>query len=102
MNAVISLIRCGVAMCVNAAVPAGDIADKVNGFVIFFVVIFHQDTTDVLGCGTFQILWVAVRFFMFFTEMSVVIFGLAFGMLSDFLELYYIINPLNLGQYDLN
>ncbi|KAG1706620.1 Transmembrane protein adipocyte-associated 1 [Nymphon striatum] len=56
-NAVISLIRCGVAMCVNATVSAGDIADK--------------------------ILWVAVRFFMFSTEMSVVIFGLAFGHLDS-------------------
>lgn len=57
MNAIMSVIRCAVAMTVNAAVPAGDIADKV--------------------------LWVAVRFFLLATELSVVTFGLAFGHLDS-------------------
>lgn len=52
-NVVVSLVRCGVSMTVNAAVPLGGLVDKV--------------------------LWVTVRFFLLATEMSVVIFGLAFG-----------------------
>ena len=52
-NVVISLIRCVVSMTVNAAATVGGKADKV--------------------------LWVTVRFFLLSTEMSVVIFGLAFG-----------------------
>jgi hypothetical protein len=42
-------------MTVNASLAAGDYADKV--------------------------LWIVVRFFLLSTEMSVVIFGLAFGRL---------------------
>lgn len=53
VNVIISLIRCGVSMTVNAAVPLGGLVDK--------------------------ILWVTVWFFLLATEMSVVIFGLAFG-----------------------
>jgi len=53
INIAISLIRCVTSMLVNAAMPAGDITDK--------------------------ILWVAVRFFLLSTELSVLIFGLAFG-----------------------
>lgn len=52
-NVVISVIRCVVSMTVNAAATVGGKADKV--------------------------LWVTVRFFLLSTEMSVVIFGLAFG-----------------------
>lgn len=52
-NVIISLIRCVVSMTVNAAVPLGGRIDK--------------------------ILWVTVRCFLLATEMSVVIFGLAFG-----------------------
>lgn len=52
-NVIISLVRCAVSMTVNAAVPVGGRVDK--------------------------ILWVMVRFFLLATEMSVVIFGLAFG-----------------------
>lgn len=52
-NVIISLVRCAVSMTVNAAVPLGGLVDK--------------------------ILWVVVRFFLLATEMSVVIFGLAFG-----------------------
>lgn len=52
-NVVISVIRCCVSMSVNAAAPIGSVTDK--------------------------ILWVTVRFFLLATEMSVVIFGLAFG-----------------------
>lgn len=52
-NVIISLIRCAVSMTVNAAMPFGGLVDK--------------------------ILWVTVRFFLLATEMSVVIFGLAFG-----------------------
>lgn len=52
-NVIISLVRCAVSMTVNAAVPLGGLVDKV--------------------------LWVMVRFFLLATEMSVVIFGLAFG-----------------------
>ncbi|XP_053997241.1 transmembrane protein adipocyte-associated 1 homolog isoform X1 [Hylaeus anthracinus] len=56
-NVVISVIRCVVSMSVNAATTAGGKADKV--------------------------LWVTVRFFLLSTEMSVVIFGLAFGHLDS-------------------
>lgn len=52
-NLVVSVIRCAVSMTVNAALPAGSLTDKV--------------------------LWVIVRFFLLSTELSVVIFGLAFG-----------------------
>lgn len=52
-NVIISLVRCAVSMTVNAAMPLGGLVDK--------------------------ILWVVVRFFLLATEMSVVIFGLAFG-----------------------
>lgn len=61
-NVIISLIRCGVSMTVNAAVPLGGLVDKV--------------------------LWVTVRFFLLATEMSVVIFGLAFGKFCIFLNIY--------------
>lgn len=57
LNAVMSVIRCVVSMTVNAAAPAGGIADK--------------------------LLWVVVRFFLLSTEMSVLIFGLAFGHLDS-------------------
>lgn len=53
VNVVISVIRCGVSMTVNASEPMGNVTDK--------------------------ILWISVRFFLLATEMSVVIFGLAFG-----------------------
>ncbi|KAF7407278.1 hypothetical protein HZH66_001815 [Vespula vulgaris] len=56
-NVVISVIRCVVSMTVNAAATVGGKADKV--------------------------LWVTVRFFLLSTEMSVVIFGLAFGHLDS-------------------
>ncbi|XP_026670079.1 uncharacterized protein LOC108625842 isoform X1 [Ceratina calcarata] len=56
-NVAISVIRCVVSMTVNAAATVGGKADK--------------------------ILWVTVRFFLLSTEMSVVIFGLAFGHLDS-------------------
>ncbi|KAI4488774.1 hypothetical protein M0802_011284 [Mischocyttarus mexicanus] len=56
-NVLISVIRCVVSMTVNAAGTVGGKADKV--------------------------LWVTVRFFLLSTEMSVVIFGLAFGHLDS-------------------
>ncbi|XP_008548980.1 transmembrane protein adipocyte-associated 1 homolog isoform X1 [Microplitis demolitor] len=56
-NVVISVIRCVVSMTVDAATNIGGKADKV--------------------------LWVTVRFFLLSTEMSVVIFGLAFGHLDS-------------------
>ncbi|XP_034951888.1 uncharacterized protein [Chelonus insularis] len=56
-NVIISVIRCVVSMLVNAATDTGNTADKV--------------------------LWVIVRFFLLSTEMSVVIFGLAFGHLDS-------------------
>lgn len=52
-NVIISVVRCVVSMTVNPADPVGGMVDKV--------------------------LWVVVRFFLLATEMSVVIFGLAFG-----------------------
>ncbi|KAI0223900.1 hypothetical protein LSAT2_025012 [Lamellibrachia satsuma] len=55
--AVISVLRCVVSMTVNAAVPIGDITDKV--------------------------LWLVLRFFLLATELSVVVFGLAFGHLDS-------------------
>lgn len=57
LNVLISLVRCVVSMTVNASLAAGDYADKV--------------------------LWIIVRFFLLSTEMSVVIFGLAFGKFSN-------------------
>lgn len=62
-NVIISVIRCVVSMTVNAALPFGGLADKV--------------------------LWITVRFFLLATEMSVVIFGLAFGIS---IMIYYICN----------
>ncbi|XP_012535348.1 uncharacterized protein LOC105836095 isoform X1 [Monomorium pharaonis] len=56
-NVAISVVRCVVSMTVNAAASVGGKADKV--------------------------LWVTVRFFLLSTEMSVVIFGLAFGHLDS-------------------
>ncbi|XP_018394501.1 PREDICTED: transmembrane protein adipocyte-associated 1 homolog [Cyphomyrmex costatus] len=57
-NVIISVVRCVVSMTVNAAATTvGGKADKV--------------------------LWVTVRFFLLSTEMSVVIFGLAFGHLDS-------------------
>ncbi|KAK3612034.1 hypothetical protein CHS0354_021712 [Potamilus streckersoni] len=55
--AVISVLRCIVSMTVNASDLAGDVADKV--------------------------LWLVLRFFLLGTELSVVIFGLAFGHLES-------------------
>ncbi|ELU09696.1 hypothetical protein CAPTEDRAFT_179108 [Capitella teleta] len=55
--AAISILRCVVSMTVNAAVTAGDITDKV--------------------------LWLILRFFLLATELSVLIFGLAFGHLDS-------------------
>ncbi|KAL0278163.1 UNVERIFIED_CONTAM: hypothetical protein PYX00_000064 [Menopon gallinae] len=57
LNVIISLIRCCVSMTISAAAILGGYTDK--------------------------ILWVIVRFFMLSTEMSVVIFGLAFGHLDS-------------------
>ncbi|XP_041350021.1 transmembrane protein adipocyte-associated 1 homolog [Gigantopelta aegis] len=55
--AVISVLRCIVSMTVNASMEAGDIADKA--------------------------LWLVLRYFLLFTELSVVTFGLAFGHLDS-------------------
>ncbi|KAK6643514.1 hypothetical protein RUM43_005024 [Polyplax serrata] len=57
VNVIISLIRCCVSMTMSAAMISAGYTDK--------------------------ILWVIVRFFMLSTEMSVVIFGLAFGHLDS-------------------
>lgn len=54
---IISVLRCVVSMTVNAATSVGDVADKV--------------------------LWLILRFALLATEMSVVIFGLAFGHLDS-------------------
>ncbi|KAK6176750.1 hypothetical protein SNE40_014990 [Patella caerulea] len=53
----ISILRCVVAMTVNASVLAGDVADKV--------------------------IWLVLRFFLLATELSVVTFGLLFGHLES-------------------
>lgn len=55
--AIISVLRCIVAMTVNAADPAGDNADKA--------------------------IWLILRFFLLAMEMSIVIFGIAFGHLDS-------------------
>lgn len=68
-NVIISLIRCAVSMTVNAAIPLGGLVDK--------------------------ILWVTVRFFLLATEMSVVIFGLAFGKCFQTLSSVVIRKPLS-------
>ncbi|KOB52190.1 putative transmembrane domain-containing protein [Operophtera brumata] len=64
-NVIISLVRCAVSMTVNAAMPLGGLVDKV--------------------------LWVVVRFFLLATEMSVVIFGLAFGHLDSRSSIRYVL-----------
>ncbi|XP_026494398.1 transmembrane protein adipocyte-associated 1 homolog isoform X1 [Vanessa tameamea] len=64
-NVIISLIRCAVSMTVNAAMPVGGLIDK--------------------------ILWVTVRFFLLATEMSVVIFGLAFGHMDSRSSIRYVL-----------
>jgi Predicted membrane protein. len=53
VNVVMSIFRCVVSMCLTY-----------DGYIVSYV-----DT----------LLWVTVRFFLLSTEMSVVIFGLAFG-----------------------
>ncbi|KAK2152448.1 hypothetical protein LSH36_328g01050 [Paralvinella palmiformis] len=55
--ALISVLRCIVSMTVNAAMPVGDYADRV--------------------------LWLVLRFFLLATELSVVIFGLAFDCFTN-------------------
>lgn len=55
VNVVISVLRCFVSMLANSA--------------------------SVVGGYTDIILWIFVRFFLLLTEMSVIIFGLAFGKL---------------------
>lgn len=57
INVIISIIRCLVSMSVNA--------------------------TAVLGSYVDTILWVSVKFFLLSTEISVVVFGLAFGHLDS-------------------
>ncbi|XP_013788352.2 transmembrane protein adipocyte-associated 1 homolog [Limulus polyphemus] len=57
VSAVVSVTRCIVSMTVNAAMFTGDLVDKV--------------------------LWVVVRFSLLSTEISVLIFGLAFGHLDS-------------------
>lgn len=57
LAAIISVLRCLVAMTVNATVPVGDDTDK--------------------------ILWLVLRFFLLATELSVIVFGLAFGHLDS-------------------
>ena len=82
-SVVISVIRCVVSMTVNAATNAGGNTDKV--------------------------LWVAVRFFLLSTEMSVVIFGLAFGKgflncsigLSHFIFYLKINHFINFKQFEI-
>ncbi|CAB3231626.1 unnamed protein product [Arctia plantaginis] len=64
-NVIISLVRCAVSMTVNPSVPLGGLVDK--------------------------ILWVMVRFFLLATEMSVVIFGLAFGHLDSRSSIRYVL-----------
>ncbi|KAH9505439.1 Transmembrane protein adipocyte-associated 1 [Bulinus truncatus] len=54
---VISMLRCIVSMTVNASLSSGNIVDKV--------------------------LWLVLKFFLLATELSVVIFGLAFGHLDS-------------------
>lgn len=55
--ALISVLRCIVSMTVNASLEPGDIADKV--------------------------LWLVLRFFLLATELSVIVFGVAFGHLES-------------------
>ncbi|KAI8420181.1 hypothetical protein MSG28_008738 [Choristoneura fumiferana] len=64
-NVIISLVRCAVAMTVTASMPLGGQVDKV--------------------------LWVTVKFFLLATEMSVVIFGLAFGHMDSRSSIRYVL-----------
>ncbi|XP_014273516.1 transmembrane protein adipocyte-associated 1 homolog [Halyomorpha halys] len=57
INVIISIIRCLVSMSVSAAAEVGSYVDT--------------------------ILWVSVRFFLLSTEISVIVFGLAFGHLDS-------------------
>uniref|UniRef100_A0A1B6BYL6 Transmembrane protein adipocyte-associated 1 homolog n=1 Tax=Clastoptera arizonana TaxID=38151 RepID=A0A1B6BYL6_9HEMI len=65
VNVVISVIRCVVSMSVNAAAVVGGYVDT--------------------------ILWITVRFFLLSTELSVVIFGLAFGHLDSRSSIRYVL-----------
>ncbi|XP_054278538.1 transmembrane protein adipocyte-associated 1 homolog [Macrosteles quadrilineatus] len=65
VNVTISVVRCLVSMSVNAAAIVG-------GYVDTF-------------------LWITVRFFLLSTEMSVVIFGLAFGHLDSRSSIRYVL-----------
>ncbi|XP_066996286.2 transmembrane protein adipocyte-associated 1 homolog isoform X2 [Anabrus simplex] len=65
VSVVISVIRCVVSMTVNASASVGGYADKV--------------------------LWIAVRFFLLAMEMSVVIFGLAFGHLDSRSSIHHVL-----------
>ncbi|RZF41560.1 hypothetical protein LSTR_LSTR000274 [Laodelphax striatellus] len=65
LNVVISVVRCVVSMSVNAAAVVGGYVDTV--------------------------LWVTVRFFLLSTEMSVLIFGLAFGHLDSRSSIRYVL-----------
>ncbi|XP_063385714.1 transmembrane protein adipocyte-associated 1 homolog [Cydia fagiglandana] len=64
-NVIISVVRCAVAMTLNAPMPLGGQVDKV--------------------------LWVMVKFFLLATEMSVVIFGLAFGHMDSRSSIRYVL-----------
>ncbi|XP_075217160.1 transmembrane protein adipocyte-associated 1 homolog isoform X2 [Lycorma delicatula] len=65
VNVLISVVRCVVSMSVNAAALIGGYVDT--------------------------ILWVTVRFFLLSTEMSVLIFGLAFGHLDSRSSIRYVL-----------
>ena len=78
INVTTSLLRCIISMLVNVTSPAGDITDKVcpNSW-------FYNFLTNLLVKPLPQVFWVIVRFFLLSTEISVLVFGLAFGHLDS-------------------
>ncbi|XP_041984929.1 transmembrane protein adipocyte-associated 1 homolog isoform X2 [Aricia agestis] len=72
-NVIVSLVRCAVSMTVNAATTEGSLVDK--------------------------ILWVTVNFFLLATEMSVVIFGLAFGHMDSRSSIKYVLLATSLISF---
>lgn len=83
-----SVLRCLVSMLVNAATSFGGMTDKVSPDQ------FHFSPSALRLLFLFlQIMWIAVRFSLLSAEMSVVIFGLAFG------EFFFIFCPFGLFNF---
>lgn len=73
LNTVMSVVRCIASMLMSAAAIEGSYIDIV--------------------------LWVTVRFFLLSTEMSVVVFGLAFGLYNLIFLCFYVKVGLGLDEF---